>query len=110
MNLIWGSGEGIYFFAQDWTGGISLNSQENFLFIENPKCAFAGRPLQRARHVIAIRRGDRPRLSLMEVYHAQASRSRKPPQLSALRVSGGSHSPRKPMSNAGGVSSTSTSN
>ena len=48
--------------------------------------------------------------SLMEVCHAQASRFRKPPQLSALRVSGGSPSLRKPMSSAAGVSSMATSN
>jgi hypothetical protein len=46
----------------------------------------------------------------MEVCHAQARRFRKPPQLSASRVRGGSHSPRKPTSSAGGVSSMATSN
>jgi hypothetical protein len=42
VNLIWGGREAIYFFAQDWTGGISLNPQENFPFIENPECAIPG--------------------------------------------------------------------
>ena len=66
--------------------------------------------LQHARRVLASRRGDGPRTASLEVCHAQASRFRKPPLLSASRVSGGSHSPRKPTSSAVGVLSIATSN
>jgi len=48
-------------------------------------------------------------LFLMEACHAQASQFRRPPLLSTSRVSGGSHSLRKPGSNAAGASSTATS-
>ena len=46
-----------------------------------------------------------PRFQQMEVCHAQARRFRKPPQLSASRVSGGSPIPQKPRSSVDVASS-----
>jgi hypothetical protein len=50
------------------------------------------------------------RAQTMEVCHAQDQRFRKPPQLSASRVSGGSPIPRKPRSSVDAASSMATSN
>ena len=50
------------------------------------------------------------RAQTMEVCHAQDQRFRKPPQLSASRVSGGSLIPRKPRSSVDAASSMATSN
>ena len=44
MDLIWGSREGIYFFAQDWTGGITLIPRENFFSGVIPEIARNGDP------------------------------------------------------------------
>ena len=49
------------------------------------------------------------RAQTMEVCHAQDQRFRKPPQLSASRVSGGSLIPRKPRSSVDDASSMATS-